>query len=239
MYYQYLKYVLEHKINVFKACRKRGLKLHALTHDMSKFSPKEFIPYAKWFNGKYGVVIKDKLNDASDEVINKHKILEKKFTRAWEHHYRHNKHHWDYWCYNWKMYDPGTERQPLSCCEFVTPLEMPTKYLLQMVCDWEAMSIKFGGSAQEYYLKNYYQIHLNRESRYELEGILEIYTKYFDYREKYFYYTIGEIYDDIIRNGLTNTCFDTVKEAMDNYYDNENKKFDLNVYDCIYSSRNK
>ena len=46
LYYEYLKYVLEHKKNVFKTCRKRGLKLHALTHDLSKFSPSEFIPYA-------------------------------------------------------------------------------------------------------------------------------------------------------------------------------------------------
>lgn len=38
-----------------------------------------------------------------------------------------------------------------------------------MICDWEAMSLKFGGTAQEYYMKNYDKIQLSVESRCELE----------------------------------------------------------------------
>lgn len=239
MYFQYLKYVLEHKKNVFKACRRRGLKLHALTHDLSKFTPSEFIPYARWFNGKYGVAIKDKLDGVSDEVRDKHMMLEQKFNNALLHHYQHNKHHWNYWCYSWKMYKIEPEDEPPVQCEFVTPLEMPTQYLVQMVCDWEAMAMKFGGSAQGYYLKNYYQIELNRKSRYELEGILNIYSKYFDYCHNYYHYTIGEIYNKLVRDGIDDTCFSSVKEVMDSYYDIENEKYKLSVYDCIHSSREK
>lgn len=48
-YIKYLLYVLEHKKNVFKTCWNKGLYLHAFTHDLSKFRPSEFIPYARYF----------------------------------------------------------------------------------------------------------------------------------------------------------------------------------------------
>jgi hypothetical protein len=51
MYLKYLLYVLEHKWNVGIECLKMGMPLHALTHDLSKFRPSEFIPYAKYFYG--------------------------------------------------------------------------------------------------------------------------------------------------------------------------------------------
>ena len=38
-----------------------------------------------------------------------------------------------------------------------------------MICDWEAMSLKFGGFAQEYYLKNYNSIKLEYNTRILLE----------------------------------------------------------------------
>lgn len=239
MYFSYLKYVLEHKKNVFRVCNRMGLFLHAFTHDMSKFSPKEFVPYAKWFNGPYGIAIKDKLDGLSEDVKIKHELIKNNFEKAWEHHYRNNKHHWQYWCYDWFKYETEPESPQLCYCEFITPLEMPDQYLLQMVCDWEAMSMKFGGSVQQYYLKNYYQIHLNPKSRYRLENLLQVYTKYFDYGQEYYFDTIGEIYNKLNRGDINNTCFKTVKEAMDSYYDEVNDLNNLNVYDCITESRNK
>jgi len=137
-YYNYFKYVLEHKKNVFKTCWKRKLYLHAITHDLSKFSPKEFIPYAKYF-----YIDKDKYKD--------------EFNKAWEHHYKNNPHHWDRW-----LDEKGV------------PQVIPSKYLEQMIADWEGMSLKFGGSAQEYYLKNYRKIKLDRNTRMELEFMLDI-----------------------------------------------------------------
>ena len=62
MYWKYFKYVMEHKRNVFIECMNMAKKykgqdkidliIHAFTHDMSKFLPCEFIPYAKWFYDK-------------------------------------------------------------------------------------------------------------------------------------------------------------------------------------------
>ena len=48
-YLKYFLYVLEHKKNVGIECIKEGRYIHAITHDMSKFRPSEFIPYARFF----------------------------------------------------------------------------------------------------------------------------------------------------------------------------------------------
>jgi len=83
-YWRNLLYILDHKLNVLIECWKEGLYLQGITHDLSKFSPKEFFPYArKYFSGSAPT--------AADE-------LEWKY--AWLHHQRRNKHHWEYWVLN-------------------------------------------------------------------------------------------------------------------------------------------
>lgn len=42
-------YILEHKLNVLIECWKEGVFLQGIIHDWSKFSPQEFLPYAKKF----------------------------------------------------------------------------------------------------------------------------------------------------------------------------------------------
>lgn len=118
-YLKYLIYLLDHKKNVLLACWKRGLYIHGITHDLSKFLPDEFIPYARYF------------------YIDKEKY-QSDFDLAWEKHYTRNKHHWNH------FYDPV----------YKLVVGMDKKHIKQMVCDWEAMSMKFGGSALEFYLEN-------------------------------------------------------------------------------------
>lgn len=84
VYWNYFLYVLEHKVNVFMECVAEGLYLQALTHDMSKLSPQEFIAYSIKFYSKCPI---SEMND-----------LRWKF--AWLHHQHHNKHHWEYWVVN-------------------------------------------------------------------------------------------------------------------------------------------
>ena len=74
-------YIIEHKINVLVECWKEGLYIQGITHDLSKFSPKEFFPYTKKF-------FVDKEIDSIDET---------KWKFAWLHHQHKNKHHWEYW----------------------------------------------------------------------------------------------------------------------------------------------
>ena len=77
MYWKYLKYVCRHKWYVFLECLKIMQPWHGVVHDLSKFLPSEFIPYAKHFySGK-----------AMPEI----------FSVAWCLHQHRNKHHWDYW----------------------------------------------------------------------------------------------------------------------------------------------
>lgn len=153
-YTEYFKYVMEHKKNAFKTCWKRGkyykhLRIHAFTHDLSKFRPSEFIPYAKWFYGDYGTKIDKKLLDIP-EIKRKHDKCKEGFDKAWEKHYKRNKHHWNHWIGK----------------------DMPYKHIEQMVCDWQGMSLKFGGSAQEFYMKNYDKMDLTLETRLNVDDIL-------------------------------------------------------------------
>ncbi|WP_404447652.1 DUF5662 family protein [Sutcliffiella horikoshii] len=82
-------YIFEHKLNVLVECWKEGLYLQGIAHDCSKFTPKEFFPYAKkfFFHG-------DK--SADDEL---------RWKYAWLHHQNKNKHHWEYW-----VVDPRTKQ---------------------------------------------------------------------------------------------------------------------------------
>ena len=164
MYLKYFKYVMQHKINVFKCCiNKAKIKIknkeydtaamlftHAFTHDLSKFRPSEFVPYARWFYGKYGVNFEigeyPTLSDGLAAVKNRQYDRDQ-FDAAWEKHYKRNKHHWNYWENKY----------------------MPYKYILQMICDWEAMGMKFGNSAKEYYIKNCDKIKLHSQSKLIIE----------------------------------------------------------------------
>ena len=81
VYMKYVLYILDHKINVLVECWKEGLYVQGITHDLSKFTPKEFFSYAKkFFSGK----------ELSEEE-------ELRWSYAWLNHQHKNKHHWEYW----------------------------------------------------------------------------------------------------------------------------------------------
>lgn len=104
----HFKTVCKHKKNVLEACIHAGIPFQGLTHDMSKFLPVEFAEYAKYYGeGKSPV-------DRCKE--------EKGYCNSWMHHKGHNPHHYEYWIDN---LDNGG-----------TPLIMPYKYAIEMVCDY-------------------------------------------------------------------------------------------------------
>ncbi len=78
MYWKYFKYVIRHKWYVFLECCKVGIPFRGFIHDLSKFLPGEFIPYARYFYGKYIDIERD-------------------FDKAWLFHIHRNPHHWQYW----------------------------------------------------------------------------------------------------------------------------------------------
>ncbi len=83
-YWRYGWSVVRHKWFVFLACWKMGIPLAGITHDLSKFLPDEFGPYAEYFYGGYP---RDQKPPAVQEA----------FDRAWKKHQQRNRHHWQHW----------------------------------------------------------------------------------------------------------------------------------------------
>ena len=88
-YIKYLKYLVRHKWYVTVECFKRGLYWRGLMHDISKFRPSEFVPYAVYFYG-------DK--NANETYSGFYKPGDDTyFDGAWLKHIHRNPHHWQHW----------------------------------------------------------------------------------------------------------------------------------------------
>ncbi len=132
-----MRYTLQHKWFVLIECWKEGLYWQGIVHDLSKFSLTEFYAYSWNF-----FAIPLELADSGDT----YKTL---FQYAWLHHQHYNKHHWNYWVVN------QVKKEALP---------MPEKYVCEMVCDWRAMSRKFGDTAGDYFSKNQHKMVLHPET---------------------------------------------------------------------------
>jgi len=100
----------------------------------------------------------------------KHKELNE-FQKAWHHHQSNNPHHWEYWV----MVDK---------CKMV-PIAIPYMYILEMLIDWSAMSLKFGDLPTEFYYKNKENMILHDGTRKYIEKLLSIFNVIvFNIREK-------------------------------------------------------
>lgn len=104
---------------MIRHCFKAGIPLQGLRHDLSKYSPTEFIPGAKYYTGTRSP------NEAEREDIG--------YSSAWMHHKGRNRHHYEYWT----DYNPKTRR--------IEPVEMPLKYVKEMFCDRVAASKIYRG----------------------------------------------------------------------------------------------
>ena len=80
---KHFKTITHHKILVAKGCFRVGLYRQGLLHDMSKYSPSEFLVGCKYYQGFRSP------NDAERRA--------KGYSSAWLHHKGRNKHHFDYW----------------------------------------------------------------------------------------------------------------------------------------------
>ena len=106
---KHFKTVMKHKNAVFVHCVKAGIPMQGLLHDLSKFSPSEFYPGAKFF-----------LGDKSPTELERR---ETGYSSAWMHHKGRNRHHFEYWF----DYNPTTRK--------MTAVKMPLKYVKEMFCD--------------------------------------------------------------------------------------------------------
>ncbi|MGN0812023.1 MAG: DUF5662 family protein [Candidatus Coproplasma sp.] len=117
-FFSHLKTVCRHRRQVRKNCFKVGLIRQGLTHDLSKFSPSEFIPGAKYWQGNRSPQARER------ELFG--------YSPAWLHHKSRNKHHFEYWT------DVDKNGK-------VIPVDMPPKYFAEMVCDRVAASKVYKG----------------------------------------------------------------------------------------------
>ena len=152
-YFKYAAYLVRHCWYVRKMCWKNGLYWQGLVHDLSKWRPSEFIPYARYFYGNY---------PKYSEVWGDHRLYvsffkedaERQFDVAWLLHQNRNPHHWQYWVLH---EDSGGEKV----------LPIPTKYLKEMLCDWWGASVATGngGNSKNWYEQNKGHTRLHPDSR--------------------------------------------------------------------------
>ena len=116
----HLKTVGRHRRLVRKYCFRLGLYWQGLTHDLSKYSPAEFLVGVRYYQG--------------DRSPNDMERREKGYSSAWLHHKGRNRHHLEYWT------DYGGRGVG------VVPVEMPVKYVAEMFCDRLAASRVYRGS---------------------------------------------------------------------------------------------
>jgi hypothetical protein len=115
---------------------------------LSKYSPVEFWNGVKYYTGT-----------ASPHIGER---KEKGYSDAWVHHHNCNKHHAEYW---WDINSDGK-----SCV-----IQMPTKYLKEMICDRVAASMIYLGDKYnnwapwEYYRTHKDENQFHEETRNRLE----------------------------------------------------------------------
>lgn len=113
-YFGHLHTINKHRHQVIKNAFKAGIGFQGLFHDLSKYSPEEFLKGVKYYQGYRSP------NEGEREDYG--------FSYAWMHHKGRNKHHFEYWT----DYDPKTK--------LMSPVKMPTKYVIEMFCDRVAAS---------------------------------------------------------------------------------------------------
>lgn len=144
--------ITRHRHKVIAHCWKAGIFFQGLRHDLSKYSPTEFIPGAKYYMG--------------DMSPNEKERKLHGFSRAWLHHQGRNKHHFEYWV------DYNTELNRKE------PVKMPVRYLMEMFCDRVAASKIYYGKdynearPYEYFDKNRKRRWMHEETSRQLEDLL-------------------------------------------------------------------
>lgn len=119
---KHFRTITKHRHRVIAHCRRAGIFWQGLRHDLSKYSPTEFIPGAKYYAGTHSP------NENERALFG--------YSKAWLHHKGRNRHHFEYW-----QDAIPKEQKPLA------PVEMPLKYVVEMFCDRVAASKIYKGAA--------------------------------------------------------------------------------------------
>ena len=153
--------ITEHKYLVMKYCFEVGLYFQGITHDLSKFSPTEFLNSCKYYQGG-----KRSPNNAERE--------DKGYSMSWMHHKGRNRHHFEFWNdYSLKP-NPDAGNNP------IVNIQMPRRYVAEMLMDRIAASrtyLKKNYTQHEplkYFLKGKKSNLMHPQTAKELERMLKI-----------------------------------------------------------------
>ena len=108
-FWGHLSTITHHRHLVIAHAYKAGILLQALGHDLSKYSPTEFIPGVRYYSGH------------KSPTEGERRTLG--YSAAWMHHKGRNRHHWEYWT----DLSEKTHRY--------VSMPMPPRYLAEMICD--------------------------------------------------------------------------------------------------------
>lgn len=150
--WKHFKTITQHRLIVMTGCFRVGLIRQGMTHDLSKYSPVEFWNGARFYQGTRSP------NSAERE--------QKGYSEAWMHHKGRNRHHYEYW----------TDMSPVTRC--YEPVEMPRRYLVEMVMDRRAACKVYqkdaytDGSPLKYFLGSRERELMHPRTRRQLEYIL-------------------------------------------------------------------
>lgn len=146
--------ITRHRHKVIAHSKRAGILWQGLRHDLSKYSPTEFIAGARYYSG--------------DRSPNEGERREYGYSAAWLHHKGRNKHHFEYWSdYN-------------TVSHMLEPVPMPQKYIAEMFCDRVAASKIYQGDNYtrrhplEYFLKAKSRRPIAPETSDIIEGFLRI-----------------------------------------------------------------
>lgn len=146
--------ITAHKIKVTILCFRCGLYKQGLLHDLSKYSPIEFLAGVRYYQGYRSPISKEK------EVLG--------YSAGWLHHKGRNRHHWEYWI--------DFNRQGIYA------VKMPLRYQLEMICDRIAASKTYmkeayhDGSPLEYFEGEEHRVLMHPETK-EMTRMLLTYLK--------------------------------------------------------------
>ena len=152
--WQHFKTITHHKMLVLQGCFKVGLYWQGLTHDLSKYTPTEFMVGARYYQGTRSPNAKER--------------QEKGYSTAWIHHKGRNPHHYEYWtdlCIETGRYES---------------VVMPRKYLVEMVMDRRAACMTYEGdrytdaSAWNYFARSRERRLMHPELEKQLGFLLEM-----------------------------------------------------------------
>lgn len=144
--------ITKHRHKVIAHCFKAGIGFQGLFHDLSKYTPWEFLAGAKHYQGNRSP------NEKERELYG--------YSPAWLHHKGRNRHHFEYWT----DYNPIEKR--------VMPVKMPIKYVIEMFCDRVAASKIYQGKSYtdkhpiEYFLRGKDKRSIHPETSDLLENLL-------------------------------------------------------------------